>query len=148
MHPEDCPVERLLSAVGAKWTPMILFLLAGDLRRFGELRRMLPGVSPRILTDRLRTLEQLGLLDRTVHAEVPPRVEYALTGRGRELAQVLQRMAEWFPDEGTEIPGVPAPRAGSRGPVERGPWKGCVTPVPLRPPPLPSAPRRPAGPAA
>ena len=134
MRPEDCPVEQLLSAVGTKWTPMVVLLLAGGTRRFGELRRALPGLSPRVLTDRLRMLELLGFVTRTVHAEVPPRVDYVLTARGEELARVLERVAGWA------APGGAVVALGERAPVALvSPWRDA------RPA---SGPQRPAGPAA
>jgi len=145
MQPENCPVERTLNAVGAKWTPMILLLLGGGDHRFGELQRALPALSPRVLTDRLRTLELLGLVTRTVHAEVPPRVDYALTPRGRELVGFLDRVAEWYDDEDgpepvvavppavVERPGRPArdPRRSRHD--DRRPWRPQLV-EPVRPP--------------
>jgi DNA-binding HxlR family transcriptional regulator len=146
MQPEDCPVEQVLNAVGAKWTPMVVLLLAGGTRRFGELRRALPGLSPRVLTDRLRTLELLGFLTRTVHAEVPPRVDYVLTARGVQLARMLERVAEWGTPPAS---GRPSTGAYDRGAVvalgERAPAAVVSPRRVVRPS---SGPGRPAGPAA
>ncbi len=69
--------------------------LLGGRRRFGELRESLPGISPKTLTDRLRELEDAGLVERTMYAEIPPRVEYELTGLGRELEPVMLALADF-----------------------------------------------------
>lgn len=92
-----CAVERTLEVIGPKWTLLILRELLGGTKRFGELRAAL-GVNPKTLTDRLRDLEARGVLDRTVYPEVPPRVEYDLTERGRELGPVVAAMARWGAD--------------------------------------------------
>ncbi len=91
-----CPVEYSLTVLGGTWTLLILRdLLRYEPVRFGALRRSLGGISARTLTDRLRHLEAEGVVTRTVYAEVPPRVEYALTARGRSLQPVLESMAAW-----------------------------------------------------
>jgi DNA-binding HxlR family transcriptional regulator len=91
----QCTVERTLEVIGGKWTTLILRDLLGGTRRFGELRRSLEGVSPKTLTDRLRFLETRGIVERRVHPEIPPRVEYTLTERGRELGAIIDAMAVW-----------------------------------------------------
>ncbi len=93
--PGDCAVERTLEVIGPRWTTLILRELLGGTRRFGELRATLLGVSPKTLTERLRDLEARGLLTRTVYPEVPPRVEYALTERGRTLGVIIEAMRDW-----------------------------------------------------
>lgn len=90
-----CPVQRALSLVGAKWTLLILHELMERRRRFSELERALSGASPKVLTERLREMEQAGLVTRTVHAEVPPRVEYALTDQGRALHPIIDSLGAW-----------------------------------------------------
>ena len=90
-----CPVERTLAVVGAKWTLLILHNLMDGPRRFGALERLIDGASPKMLTARLRELEQLGLLSRTVYAEVPPRVEYELTEAGTSLKPIIDSLADW-----------------------------------------------------
>lgn len=90
-----CTVERALAVVGAKWTLLILHNLMERPRRFGELQRVIGGASPKMLTERLRELERLGLLTRTAHAEIPPRVEYALTDAGRSVGPVLDALDRW-----------------------------------------------------
>jgi len=90
-----CPVEALMAAVGGRWKPVILYYLMGETRRFGELRRLIPNVSQRMLTQHLRELEDDGLAHREVYREVPPRVEYSLTERGRSLEPLLLQMHDW-----------------------------------------------------
>jgi DNA-binding HxlR family transcriptional regulator len=82
-------------ALDGKWTILIVRDLMGGTKRFGELRRSLTGISPKTLTDRLRGLEEHGLVDRQIFAEVPPRVEYSLTDAGRTLEPVLVALARW-----------------------------------------------------
>lgn len=93
--PHDCPAEITLRVIGGRWKIPILFFLCGGTQRFGELRTRLSGVSPKVLTEHLRQMEKDGLVSRTVHAEVPPRVEYALTPRGTTLKPVINEMVKW-----------------------------------------------------
>jgi DNA-binding HxlR family transcriptional regulator len=95
-----CPIDRTLQAVGGRWATLIVReLLVRSPRRFGELRAGLPGISPKTLTAQLRHLEAGGVLTRHAFAEVPPRVEYGLTTRGRDLEPILLAMWEWGYDE-------------------------------------------------
>jgi DNA-binding HxlR family transcriptional regulator len=91
----ECPVQRALEILDGKWTLLILRELLDGTRRFGELRRATGGVNPKTLSDRLRTLEEHDVLQRQVFAEVPPRVEYTLTVKGRELAPVIAALGDW-----------------------------------------------------
>jgi DNA-binding HxlR family transcriptional regulator len=91
----ECTVERTLEIIGGKWTTLVLRDLLRGTRRFGELRASLGLVSPKTLTDRLRFLEERGIVRRTAYPEIPPRVEYALTDRGRELGTIIDAMALW-----------------------------------------------------
>jgi DNA-binding HxlR family transcriptional regulator len=84
-----------LDVIGGKWKGVILYHLLGGTKRFNALRRLLPGVTQRMLTLQLRELEQDGLIKRTVYAEVPPRVEYDLTEFGASLEPLIQMMADW-----------------------------------------------------
>ncbi len=90
-----CAVERALTLVGAKWTLLILHNLMDGPRRFGELDRLVNGASPKILSARLRELEELGLVTRRAYAEVPPRVEYALTTQGQSLRPIIDSLDRW-----------------------------------------------------
>ena len=90
-----CAVEVTLSVMGGTWKPIILFQLLHGKKRFGELSRAIPGITQRMLTLQLRELEEAGIVERTVYAEVPPRVDYALTELGRSLQPVLIAMRNW-----------------------------------------------------
>ncbi|WP_243311020.1 winged helix-turn-helix transcriptional regulator [Fundidesulfovibrio agrisoli] len=94
-----CSVELALHVIGGKWKPLVLWRL-GTLgtRRFGELRRLLPGASQKMLTQQLREMEADGLILRQAHASVPPRVEYSLTERGRSVMPVLEMLCAWGKD--------------------------------------------------
>ena len=95
----DCPIEMTLTLISNRWKVLILWDLLDGVKRFGELKRLLGntrgGISQKVLTTNLRQMEEAGLLTRTVYAEVPPRVEYALTETGRSLRPVLEAMLEW-----------------------------------------------------
>jgi DNA-binding HxlR family transcriptional regulator len=88
-------VERSLAVVGFRWTLLIIRDLISGPLRFTEIERSLRRANPKMITTRLRELEQSGLVSRTVYAEVPPRVEYALTERGRALRPVINALREW-----------------------------------------------------
>ena len=90
-----CPVETTLMLISNRWKVLILRDLLTGVKRFGELRRSLCGVSQKVLTANLREMEADGLLTRTVFAEVPPHVEYALTPMGESLRPVLAAMDAW-----------------------------------------------------
>lgn len=92
---QNCPVEVVLDLIGGKWKSMILFHVATETRRFNQLRRLLPAVTQRILTQQLRELERDGLVSRTVYPEVPPRVEYAITPLGASLGPILGSLKAW-----------------------------------------------------
>jgi DNA-binding HxlR family transcriptional regulator len=90
-----CPVETTIAAIGGRWKVLVIHHLLAGKQRFGELTRRLDGVSARTLTRQLRELEASGVIERTVHQQVPPKVEYALTRLGRELEPVLDAMHQW-----------------------------------------------------
>ena len=87
-----CPVARTAEIIGNKWTPLIVRDLARGQRRFSELERSLAGISPKTLSERLKRLEQAGIVARACFAEVPPRVEYSLTPKGHALLPVIESM--------------------------------------------------------
>lgn len=92
----NCPTRAILDRIADKWTTLIIGLLAAkERRRFNELKRAIGGISQKMLTQTLRDLERDGLVQRTVYAEVPPRVEYALTELGRTLCGPLSALAQW-----------------------------------------------------
>lgn len=90
-----CPVEATLELIGGKWKGLVLYHLLQGTMRFNEMRRKMPSVTQRMLTRQLRELEAVGLIVRTVYAEVPPRVEYALTLEGETLRPVILALREW-----------------------------------------------------
>jgi len=90
-----CPVETTIAAIGGRWKVLVIHHLLEGTQRFGELTRRLSGVSARTLTRQLRELEASGVIERTVHQQVPPKVEYSLTPLGRDLEPVLHAMHHW-----------------------------------------------------
>lgn len=93
--PTGCSVERTLSLIDGKWKIVVLYKLLRGTLRFNELRRLIPGVTQRMLTLQLRELEADGLIVRVVYAQVPPRVEYSLSTRGQSLEPVLLALKQW-----------------------------------------------------
>lgn len=92
---KECSVVKTLRVVGSKWTILIIRDLLKGTLRFGELRKSLDGVSPKTLSERLKSLEREGVVTKKIYPEVPPRVEYSLTRRGRSLAKIIDSMREW-----------------------------------------------------
>ncbi len=88
--PPDCPLTECLALIGGTWTPYVLWHLIGGPRRFGDLKRDISGVSPKMLTARLRALEANGVILREVKPTSPPSVEYALTDLGAELVPAIE----------------------------------------------------------
>src|ERR687883_1982353 len=98
MGTSDCPVCRTADVVCGKWTLLIVRDLADSRARFSELERSLEGISPRTLSLRLRALEEEGIVERRTFPEVPPRVEYALTDKGRALVPIIDSMRSSGPE--------------------------------------------------
>src|SRR3954467_11192126 len=115
----DCPVVRTADIVCGKWTLLVIRDLADGRARFCELERSLEGISPRTLSLRLRALEEEGVVPRRTFPEVPPRVEYDLTEKGRALVPIIESMrrygSEWLRGTGTCVPG-PAPARSPAAP--------------------------------
>lgn len=91
----DCPVETTLMLIGDKWKVLILRDLMPGTKRFGELKKSIGSVSQKVLTAQLRNMEESGLVNRKVYAEVPPKVEYSLTELGKSLKPILDSMKNW-----------------------------------------------------
>lgn len=113
-NPDCRAVSELLSRVGDKWTVLIVKALECRSRRFNELKREIGGISQQMLTRTLKTLERDGMVARTVHATVPPQVEYALTDLGRSLAVPVMALADWT---FAHLPEIHANRAAYDGSV-------------------------------
>lgn len=90
-----CPIQAVVDIVGGKWKLSILYQLFQGTKRYGELKRLVPEATERMLTLQLRELEACGIVQRTVYPEVPPKVEYSLTELGLSLEPVLQTMLDW-----------------------------------------------------
>jgi DNA-binding HxlR family transcriptional regulator len=98
-----CPTRVVLDRIGDKWTALVIGALSGGVLRFSELRAAVGGVAPKVLTQTLRALERDGLVTRTVHAQVPPRVDYELTDLGRSLGAPLATLTDWAETHVAEI---------------------------------------------
>lgn len=90
-----CPVSATLKLIGGKWKPLILYFISVDVNRFGQLQRMMPDCSKRMMTVQLRELEDDGLVNRKVFAEVPPKVIYTLTEKGESLRPLFSMLSQW-----------------------------------------------------
>jgi DNA-binding HxlR family transcriptional regulator len=90
-----CPAEETLHVIGGRWKVPILYHLAGGALRFSELRRAVAGVTQKMLIQQLREMERDGIVSRKVYPQVPPKVEYSLTSRGRTLLPVVESMCRW-----------------------------------------------------
>ena len=113
----SCPVCRTADVVCSKWTLLLVRELAEGCSRFSELERSLAGISPRTLSLRLRALEEEGIVRRRTYPEVPPRVEYALTDKGRALIPIIESMRaygrEWLAATGSCAPAAPIAAAAA-----------------------------------
>ena len=92
---DSCPVEITMNIIGKRWTAIIIRDLVHGKKRFCELEQSLDGISAKVLSQRLNELEQYGIIQRVVFAEVPVRVEYSLTDKGQDLDRVIDSMADW-----------------------------------------------------
>jgi DNA-binding HxlR family transcriptional regulator len=99
----SCEVRQILDRIGDKWSLLVMALLDGGTLRFSELRRQIDGISQRMLTLTLRQLERDGLVERTVHAVVPPRVDYNLSPLGRTLLDPINGLVQWTIDHHGEV---------------------------------------------
>ena len=86
----DCTFELALSMFGRKWNSLVLYHLSGGTKRYSEIKRLMPGVTQKMLTQTLRDLEMYGLIHREVYPVIPPKVEYSLTAYGKEILPILE----------------------------------------------------------
>jgi DNA-binding HxlR family transcriptional regulator len=91
----SCPTRQVLDCIADKWAALVVGLLLGGTRRFGEMRKAIEGVSQKMLTQTLRNLERDGIVSRRVYATVPPKVEYSLTPLGLSLARIVDDLRVW-----------------------------------------------------
>ncbi len=94
----DCPVATTVQLIGNKWKLLIIRNLLAAPQRFTEMKKTIPGISQKVLTDNLRALENDGLVDREVFAEIPPRVVYSLSELGNSLRPIIDAMKDWGED--------------------------------------------------
>ncbi len=94
----NCPTRKVLDWIGDKWTVLILGILDGQTKRFSEIQRSIGGISQKMLTQTLRSLERDGLVKRTLYPQIPPRVEYTLTPLGRTLCEPIAAIIRWTED--------------------------------------------------
>ncbi|MDO5537338.1 MAG: helix-turn-helix domain-containing protein [Desulfovibrionaceae bacterium] len=104
-----CPVATTVSLIGSKWKLLILRDILAGPRRFGELLRSLDGISQKVLSDNLRSMEADGLLVRTAYPEVPPRVEYSLSELGDSMRPIIAQMEQWGSAYKKKVAGVQTP---------------------------------------
>ena len=95
MRLEECPVRAALSVLGGKWKPVITHYLLEGTKRFGELRKLIPESTQKVLTEQLREMEQDGLVSRKIYHQVPLKVEYSLTAYGLTLRPVMRELCVW-----------------------------------------------------
>lgn len=93
-----CPLTAALDAIGGKWSMICLYWLASEPRRFGELQRLMPELSHKVLTETLRDLEREGLIIRIVHSEMPAHVEYRISAHGESVKALIETVRQWGRD--------------------------------------------------
>ncbi|WCT09921.1 winged helix-turn-helix transcriptional regulator [Mucilaginibacter jinjuensis] len=94
-NPYNCPVTHTMNKIGGKWKVLIIYAISLKCNRFSKLQKALPLITKQMLVTQLRELEEDGILERTVYAEVPPRVEYKLSAQGLSLMPIISVMQEW-----------------------------------------------------
>lgn len=107
----SCGLEAALAVIGGKWKFLILYTLIAGPRRFGELRRAVAGISEKMLIQELKEMERDGIVARKDYREVPPRVEYSLTGFGIELSEAVKPLCAWGTRHIKRIGGLPTQMA-------------------------------------
>ncbi len=133
-HKPGCAVEATLDLIDGKWKGVILYHLQGGTRRFGELRRLMPGITQRMLTKQLRALEDDRIIFRKVYAEVPPRVDYTLSDVGESLRPVIDILKTWGESHRERLSCGPDPDSFALPqPIENAkPRKGAAKATPSR----------------
>jgi DNA-binding HxlR family transcriptional regulator len=114
------PARRLLELIGDRWTAIVIFVLSAGTRRYGELQRQLPGISKKMLTQTLRELERGSLVNRKVHAVVPPRVDYDLTDLGLKFVEPATALCRWAQEHEADIRSVEKAKARKPREPEKG----------------------------
>jgi DNA-binding HxlR family transcriptional regulator len=92
---QNCPVTATMGVIGGKWKLLILYLIYNDINRFGKMGMVLKDISKQMLTTQLRELENDGIIERKIYPEIPPRVEYSFTEKGKTLLPIIDLMKEW-----------------------------------------------------
>ena len=93
---DSCPIRNILSNITGKWSLLVLCVLSeNEVTRFNEIGQAIPDISPKVLSDTLKRLESIGLISRSIYAEVPPRVEYSLTQQGQSFMPILESLISW-----------------------------------------------------
>ena len=105
-----CGLDTALSVMGGKWKPLLLFHLRSDPRRFGELKRLVAGISEKVLIQQLRELVAAGIVLRRDYGQVPPKVDYTITAFGMTLAEALMPLCEWGVRHRSTIDAIMTPR--------------------------------------
>jgi len=100
---QNCPSREIMQRLGDKWTPLVLLALADGPLRFSGLRQLIGSVTPKVLTSTLRTLERDGLVQRTVYAQVPVRVDYELTDIGHSLLGPMEILRKWSESHASKV---------------------------------------------
>lgn len=95
MRLDECPVRSALEVIGGKWKPVIAFYLLEGTKRFGQLRKLMPEATQKMITQQLREMERDGIVERKVFAQIPPKVEYSLTPYGQTLRPVMKELCQW-----------------------------------------------------
>ena len=106
----NCGLEAVLSVIGGKWKPLIVFYLVDQTRRYGELRRAIGRVSDKVLIQQLKELEADGIVLRVDYGEIPPKVEYSLTPFGTSLAEALRNLCAWGTQHTDDLDAIAARR--------------------------------------
>ncbi len=90
-----CPVSETMAIIGGKWKPVILHCMRDGTKRFSEIKKLIPGITQKMLTQQLREMEDQGIVHRKIYPVIPPKVEYTLTAYGLTLTPILDAMAAW-----------------------------------------------------